>query len=272
MISTFAATVAAANAQSHGYTLPSYEEQFGKGIRKVVMIQDDIKRTTKIARDGSIVKSFWSLPKPDNSGITRRNRETLTDSIFWTRDGEVELTDVLFYRDSTFSELAKTINGCREGVLQQTSYNLSTSDTTIWLTVDETDKYNLVLVGLPLKEEYGDLIDEEKIVYVGYIDWINHLFKFADLTVLTDDGVSLEEAFTNGKPIVALARIKWGRYQNMAGVFKGAMIESTVEDVCKSIDEAFENYDSMQEKALVYGRQCMAAADDLADDILKKVK
>lgn len=141
MISTFAAAVAAANAQSHGYTLPSYEEQFGKGIRKVVMIQDDIKRTARIARDGSIVKPFWTLPKPDNSGITRRNRETLTDSIFWIRNGEAELTDVLFYRDSTFNELAKTIRGCRKGVLQQTSYNLSTSDTTIWLTVDETDKY-----------------------------------------------------------------------------------------------------------------------------------
>ena len=147
LISTFAASVAAANAQSHGYTLPSYEEQFGKGIRKVVMIRDDVRRTARIARDGSIVKPFWTLPKPavaahaSVSNITRRNRETLTDSIFWTRDGEVELTDVLFYRDSTFNELAKTINGCREGVLQQTSYNLSTSDTTIWLTVDETDKY-----------------------------------------------------------------------------------------------------------------------------------
>ena len=140
------------------------------------------------------------------------------------------------------------------------------------IVANKTDEYNLVLVGLPLKEEYGELIDEKKIVYVGYIDWINHLFKFADLTVLTDDGVSLEEAFTNGKPIVALARIKWGRYQNMAGVFKGAMIESSVEDVCESIDEAFKNYDSMQEKALVYGKQCMAAADDLAEDILKRVK
>ncbi|MBQ3950528.1 MAG: hypothetical protein II661_08645, partial [Bacteroidales bacterium] len=80
LISTFAAAVAAANAQSHGYTLPSDEEQFGKGIRKVVMIRDDIKRTAKIARDGSIVKSFYTLPKPaalaqaQNSSITRRNR------------------------------------------------------------------------------------------------------------------------------------------------------------------------------------------------------
>lgn len=138
------------------------------------------------------------------------------------------------------------------------------------LVANETDEYNLVLVGLPLKDEYYDLIDEEKIVYVGYINWINHLFKFADLTVLTDDGVSLEEAFTNGKPIVALARVKWGRYQNMAGVFKGAMIESEVEDVCKSIEEAFENYDSLQKNAIVYGEQCLNAADNLADDILKE--
>ena len=144
---SFFVEVATANAQSHGYTLPSYEEQFGKGIRKVVMIQDDIKRTARIARDGSIVKPFWTLPKPADGAqaidgsITRRNCETLTDSIFWIRNGEAELTDILFYRDSSFSGLAKTIRGCRKGVLQQTSYNLSTRDTTIWFTVDDTDKY-----------------------------------------------------------------------------------------------------------------------------------
>ena len=140
------------------------------------------------------------------------------------------------------------------------------------LVANETDEYNLVLVGLPHHDEYYELIDEEKIIYVGYIDWINHLFKFVDLTVLTDDGVSLEEAFICEKPIIALTKVKWGRYQNMAGVFKGAMIESEVEDVCKSIDEAFENYDSLQKNAVVYGRQCASAADDLAEDILKRVK
>ena len=142
----------------------------------------------------------------------------------------------------------------------------------IHLVADKTDEYNLVLVGIPLHDEYYDLIDEDKIIYVGYIDWINHLFKFSDLTVLTDDGVSLEEAFTCGKPIVALTRVKWGRYQNMAGVFKGAMIESEVSDVCKSIDEAFENYDSLQENALIYGKQCMEAGDYLVDRILKKLE
>ena len=140
------------------------------------------------------------------------------------------------------------------------------------LVSEHTDEYNLVLVGIPLEEEYSQEIDTDKVIYVGYIDWINHLFKFADLTVLTDDGVSLEEALTCEKPIIALTKVKWGRYQNMAGVFKGAILESEVSDVCKSIDEAFENYDSLKENALVYGRQCAQAADDIADSILKKLE
>ncbi len=140
------------------------------------------------------------------------------------------------------------------------------------LVSNHTDEYNLVLVGLPLHEEYMEEIDDEKIIYAGFIDWINHLFKFADLTVLTDDGVSLEEALTCEKPIIALTKVKWGRYQNMAGVFKGAILESEVSDVCQSIDEAFENYDSLRENALVYGRQCAQAADDLAEDMLKRLE
>ena len=139
------------------------------------------------------------------------------------------------------------------------------------MVADQTDKYNLVLVGLPLHDEYYDLIDENKIIYVGYIDWINHLFQFSDLTVLTDDGVSLEEAFTCGKPIVALTRVKWGRYQNMAGVFKGAIIESEVDDVVKSVQEAFDNYESLSENASKYGKLCLEASDVLADKMLKKV-
>ena len=103
------------------------------------------------------------------------------------------------------------------------------------IVADFTDKYNLVLIGLPLKDEYSDEINKRNIIYAGYIDWINHLFKFADLAVLTDDGVSLEEALTWKTPIVALTHVKWGRYQNMAGVFKGAIIESNVEDVLKML-------------------------------------
>ena len=137
---------------------------------------------------------------------------------------------------------------------------------------DWTDRFNLVMVGLPLHDEYLDAVDEERMIYAGYIDWINHLFKFADLAVLTDDGVSLEEAFVSETPIIALTRVKWGRYQNMAGVFKGAIIESEVTDVCDSIEIAFNNYDSLKENAIYYGKKCSEAGEVLVDKILEKVE
>lgn len=137
---------------------------------------------------------------------------------------------------------------------------------------DYTDEYNLVLVGHPLKEEYIELIDEKKVIFAGYIDWINHLFRYADLSVLTDDGVILAEALTNKTPIVALTKVKWGRYHNMAGVFKGAIIESEVDDVVENVNKAFENINELQESALHYSGICSSASDDLADEMLKNLK
>lgn len=135
----------------------------------------------------------------------------------------------------------------------------------------KSDEYNLVLVGLPLHEEYSDLIDEDRIIYLGYINWINHLFEYSDLMVLTDDGISIAEAITCKKPIVTLARVKWGRYQNIAGVFKGAIIESEVKDVYENVQLAFKDYDDLQEKSIFYAKECLKASDTLVDDVLKKV-
>lgn len=137
---------------------------------------------------------------------------------------------------------------------------------------DFTDEYNLVLVGLPLKDKYLDEINKRDIIYAGYVDWINHLFKYADLAVLTDDGVSLQEALSSDTPIVALTHVKWGRYQNMAGVFKGAIVESSVDDVVKNVQYAFDNYDSLSENTAKYAKLCLEASDVLADKMLKKVK
>ncbi|WP_407374237.1 glycosyltransferase [Methanobrevibacter sp.] len=137
---------------------------------------------------------------------------------------------------------------------------------------DYSDEYNLVLVGLPLQDEYLDEIEKRNIIYVGYVDWINHLFKYADLAVLTDDGVSLQEALCCETPIVALTHVKWGRYQNMAGVFKGAIVESAVDDVVKNVQYAFDHMDSLKDNAVVYAKLCLEASDVLVDKMLKKVK
>ena len=137
---------------------------------------------------------------------------------------------------------------------------------------DFTDEYNLVLVGLPLEDEYLDEIEKRNIIYAGYVDWINHLFKFADLAVLTDDGVSLQEALCSETPIVTLTHVKWGRYQNMAGVFVGAIVESSVDDVVENVQYAFDNYESLSANTLKYAKLCLEAADVLADKMLKKVR
>ena len=104
------------------------------------------------------------------------------------------------------------------------------------------------------------------------MDWINHLFKFADLAVLTDDGVSLQEALCSETPIVALTHVKWGRYQNMAGVFKGAIVESSVDDVVKSIQYAFDNFESISANTSKYAKLCLEAGDVLVEKMLKKVE
>lgn len=201
---------------------------------------------------------FDTLPKNMD-----RSFYPLTDDI---GDGKEEIALQKLKEYPNFDENKKTI------IFSSGSSIFKGMIDAINIVANSTDEYNLVLIGRPLREEYYDLIDDEKIIYVGFIDWINHLFKFADLTILTDDGVSLEEAMICGKPIIALTKVKWGRYQNMAGVFKGAIIESEVKDVCKSIMKAFENYNSLKENAEVYGKQCFEAADVLADKILKKVE
>ena len=60
--------------------------------------------------------------------------------------------------------------------------------------------------------------------------------------------------------------------KHAAKVVEKGIIESEVEDVCKSIDEAFENYDSLKQAAEKYGIQCYEAADVLVDNILKKLE
>lgn len=181
-------------------------------------------------------------------------------------NGDVEIALSNLKKYSNFDENKKTI------VFSSGSSIFKGMVDAINLASENCDDYNLVLVGLPLHEEYLEELNSEKIIYAGYINWINDLFKLADLAILTDDGVSLEEALTSETPIVALTKVKWGRYQNMAGVFKGAIIESEVEDVCQSIEEAFENYDSLKENALIYADECINTSDNLAKRILKEVK
>lgn len=134
---------------------------------------------------------------------------------------------------------------------------------------DFSSDYNILLIGHPLHDEYFDLIDENKIIYLGYIDWLSHLYDFIDLAVLTDDGVMVEEVIACKIPIVTLTRIKWGRYHNIAGVFEGAILETDRENANNTILSAFENYDSIKSSADKYSEVVLEAKPVLAKKIVK---
>jgi len=135
-----------------------------------------------------------------------------------------------------------------------------------------TDKYNIVLVGLPLKEEYYDWFDDEYMIYLGYIDWIKDLYELADLAVLTDDGMMLQEAMVCNLPSIGLLRVKYGRYHNMASVFKGAVFEADNDNLSDVIEEVMSNLDEVKLRTEDYSEKIVNSAENIANIILKECK
>lgn len=131
-----------------------------------------------------------------------------------------------------------------------------------------SDDYNVLLIGYPMHDEYMELINEDKIIYLGFIDWLNHLYDYIDLAVLTDDGVTIEEVLACEIPIVIVTKIKWGRYHNIAGIYEGAILESSKEDANENILAAFENYDSLKKYSKIYAEDLLNAKSDLAQQII----
>ena len=132
-------------------------------------------------------------------------------------------------------------------------------------------EYNLLLIGLPLKDDYLDGLHKD-IIYLGYVDWLKDLYAFLDLAVLTDDGLMVEESVACELPTVALTRVKWGRYHNMAGIFEGAVIESELDESNEKIMEALNNLDSLKEASKKYSSNLVHSKEILADKILEAVK
>lgn len=134
--------------------------------------------------------------------------------------------------------------------------------------INFTDEYNVLLIGYPMHDEYGDLINRDKIIYLGFLDWLNHLYNYIDLAVLTDDGVMIEELLACEVPIVTITKIKWGRYHNMEGIFKGAILETDIENANETILNAFENYDSIKDRADIFSKELLDAKPKLAQKII----
>lgn len=146
------ASAPVAVAQEEAYLLPSFQERFGEGIRKVVMVVEFpgepkeyriSKQTFKISRDGNVTNNKWPKPKANpyvDSVVKHRDLLTFADSTFEIRDGNAELIEVRWYSDSSFTELVKLLR-CRKGVRRSTSIRSTVGDTIVWLFIDDTNKY-----------------------------------------------------------------------------------------------------------------------------------
>ncbi len=138
--------------------------------------------------------------------------------------------------------------------------------------VDGKIDANILVVGDPLEEEYLNYFDNSDLIYLGYIDWINDLYRIVDLAVITDDGMMIHEAMAWGIPVVALLGVKYGRYHNLAAVFKGAVLESELENLEDEIENAFSNMENMKQYAIKYGEEVLKSSDTIAKIICARLK
>lgn len=126
---------------------------------------------------------------------------------------------------------------------------------------------NILVVGEPLEKEYLELLKGNNIINLGYINWIKDLYKLIDIAVVTDDGMMIHEAIACQIPIIALIGVKWGRYHNLADIFKGAVLESEVENLNVVTSDALNNLDEMKSYARKYSADVLDSADRIASII-----
>lgn len=133
-------------------------------------------------------------------------------------------------------------------------------------------KANIVVIGHPLHEKYREYLETPGILYLGYVDWVRDLYKLADFVIITDDGVMLHEAIACNLPIITLLGVKYGRYHNMGEVFKGAMVESDLDNLDKIVNDFLNNIEKTKTIASEYGEDVLESADKIAKIIYDKIK
>lgn len=217
--------------------------------RCIVLPEAQLFKSNQIP--SNVSKSFFPL----SPSLTKGNKEKGLEQLR-NYSGEVEFDEskktLLFSSGSSlFEMMAKAIANYSE-------------------IEDLADKYNLILVGHPLEDNYLDLIDFKKVINLGYIDWIKDLYEIVDLAILTDDGVMIQEAIACELPSVALTHVKYGRYHNMAGIFPGAVIESDLDQLNDNINESLANLNEIIDQTKKYSSEVLSSGEKIADIIIKE--
>ncbi len=66
--------------------------------------------------------------------------------------------------------------------------------------------------------------------------------------------------------------VKYGRYHNLAAVFKGAVLESELDNLKMLLKSAFSNMDNMKQSAIKYGEDVLKSSDKIAKIICATCK
>lgn len=130
---------------------------------------------------------------------------------------------------------------------------------------------NILVVGAPLEEEYLKYFEGNNVISLGYVNYIQDLYKLVDIAVVTDDGMMIQEAIALQIPIIALLGVKWGRYHDLASVFEGAVLESELENIEEVARSALDNLDEMKEHAQRYSADVLDSADKIARIIKEQI-
>lgn len=130
-------------------------------------------------------------------------------------------------------------------------------------------KVNILVVGEPLKDEFRDYL--KSTLNLGYVDNLPDLYRLADLVVLSDDGLMIHEALACELPIIALLRVKYGRYHNMEGIFPGAVAECDINELKDQIQRLLEKKDEIKDKSKFYAELIRDASSKMASIIKEKI-
>ncbi|MBM4240402.1 MAG: UDP-N-acetylglucosamine--N-acetylmuramyl-(pentapeptide) pyrophosphoryl-undecaprenol N-acetylglucosamine transferase [Euryarchaeota archaeon] len=131
---------------------------------------------------------------------------------------------------------------------------------------------NIVVVGNLRNESLRKNVEKENIIYLGYTPWMNDLYRLADISILSDDGVMVHEALACELPVITLGGVKYGRYHGMAEIFKGAVVEGDLEDIEFTIKNVFNRILEMKTIASSYGEDILKSSDKIAEIIYNLVQ
>ncbi|RBQ23427.1 UDP-N-acetylglucosamine--N-acetylmuramyl-(pentapeptide) pyrophosphoryl-undecaprenol N-acetylglucosamine transferase [Candidatus Methanobinarius endosymbioticus] len=216
-------------------------------------------------------KSFFpltpGLTKGDKDNALKKIKETINESVKGknNENSKENYEEIIFDENKPsilFSSGSSLFEMMAKGIANATDPKLS----------DLAERYNILLVGVPLEDSYLDLINHKKFINLGYINWIRDLYELIDFAVLTDDGVMIQEAMACELPAIALTRVKYGRYHNMAGIFPGAVIESELKNLNEKIEETIVNLNEIKSKTKKYSKEVLSAGDNVAEIIIKESK